>query len=69
MFTDAALWMLVAVQGIGARLQRQEGQTLAEYSMIITLIAVGVVVLAVVVFRDALTGAFNSVIPCLNGTC
>ena len=48
---------------------RQEGQTLAEYSMIITLIAVAVVILAVVVFREALAGTFTSVAGCLSGSC
>lgn len=69
MLNDAALRMLCALQGLTERLQREQGQTLAEYSLIVTTIAVAVTVLAVVVFRDAIAGAFNSVLPCLTGSC
>jgi Flp pilus assembly pilin Flp len=47
----------------------QCGQTLAEYSLIVTIIAVGTAVLALIVFRTSLTGAFNSVLSCLDGSC
>jgi Flp pilus assembly pilin Flp len=47
----------------------QAGQTLAEYSIIVTIIAVGTVVLALMVFRESLAGAFNAVLDCLDGTC
>ena len=45
------------------------GQTLAEYSMIITLIAVGTVVVAVFIFRNDLAGAFSSAAGCLDAVC
>ena len=69
MLNDAALRMLSALQGLTQRFQREDGQTLAEYSLIVTTIAVAVVVLSVIVFRDAIAGAFNSVLPCLTGSC
>ncbi|MCH7697645.1 MAG: hypothetical protein IH865_01715 [Chloroflexi bacterium] len=43
-------------------------QTLAEYSLIITVIAVGVVVTSVAVFRGALAGAFTTVADCITAT-
>ena len=47
----------------------ERGQTLAEYSLIITIIAVAVVVLSMVVFRNALVGAYNTATTCLDGAC
>ena len=50
-------------------LNQQRGQTLAEYSLIITIIAVAVVVVSMLVFRNALAGAFNTASTCLDGAC
>ncbi len=52
-----------------ARSRGETGQTLAEYSLIITVIAVGLVLLAMLVFRDALADAFNAATACLDGSC
>ena len=49
-----------------AALLGEEGQTLAEYSLIITVIAVGVVVSSMVVFRTALAGAFEAAAGCIS---
>jgi Flp pilus assembly pilin Flp len=63
---DAAIrWYLQACSFLSG----QRGQTLAEYSLLITVIAVAVVVLAMVAFRNGIADAWNSVIPCLTGTC
>jgi len=48
---------------------RQRGQTLAEYSLIATIIAIGMAVLTLIVFRTSLTGAFTSVLSCIDGSC
>lgn len=69
MLTHLALRMLMALQSVGTRIQDEDAQTLAEYSLIITVVAVGVVLLAVMVFRDAVAGAFNAALPCLTGSC
>jgi Flp pilus assembly pilin Flp len=69
MLTNVALRLFFAIQGIGTRADDESGQTLAEYSLIITVIAVGVVVLGILVFRDTLAAAFNSTLPCLTGSC
>ncbi len=69
MLTGVALRVFIALRGIGTRIDGDDGQTLAEYSLIITTIAVAVTILSVVVFRNALAAAFNSVIPCLTGSC
>ena len=69
MLTTVALRILMALQGIGARTLDEDGQTLAEYSLIISTIAVGTVTIAIVVFRDTLAATFNSAIPCLTGSC
>jgi Flp pilus assembly pilin Flp len=45
------------------------GQTLAEYSILVTAVALGLTLLALLVFRDTLAGAFDSVAACLDGSC
>lgn len=69
MLTTALLRLLTLATTLRARAADDRGQTLAEYSLIITVIAVGLVLLAMMVFRDALTGAFNLATGCLDGTC
>ncbi len=54
------------VHGLLARAER--GQALAEYSLIITVVAVGVILPATIVFRTQLAAAFASVTDCLAGT-
>lgn len=45
----------------------EKGQTLAEYSLIMAAISVAVVVASVILFRQALIGAFQSATNCLDG--
>ena len=45
------------------------GQTLAEYALLITIVAVGVTVAAMVVFSTALGDAFDAVTACFAGAC
>ena len=69
MIKDLALKVLVAIQSLEAKVKDEEGQTLAEYGLIMAVIAVAVVVAAVVAFRGAIVTAFNSATNCLDGTC
>jgi Flp pilus assembly pilin Flp len=69
MFKDLALRVLVAIHSIEARFQDEEGQTLAEYGLIMAVIAIAVVVAAVVAFRGAIVSAFNGATQCLTGSC
>ena len=46
-----------------------DGQTLAEYGLIMTLIAIAVVITAAIVFRTALVHAFAAATNCLDGSC
>jgi hypothetical protein len=50
-------------------LNRERGQTLAEYSILVTVIAVGVVVTALLFFRGEIAGAIQDGSDCLNGVC
>ena len=54
MLKNLALRALVAIQGLSAKVQDEEGQTLAEYGLIMAVIAVAVIVAAGVLFRDAI---------------
>jgi Flp pilus assembly pilin Flp len=69
LINEALLRVLTGWQGLQARMSDEEGQTLAEYGLIMAVIAVATVVTAVVVFRDAIVGAFNSATDCLDGSC
>lgn len=55
------------VHGLLARAER--GQTLAEYSLMLTLIAVAVTVAGMIVFRTQIAANFNAVASCLLGSC
>jgi Flp pilus assembly pilin Flp len=69
LLNEALLRVLTGWQGLQARLSDEEGQTLAEYGLIMAVIAVAVVVTAVVLFRGAIISAFNAATNCLDGTC
>lgn len=51
------------------RLAEQAGQTLAELSMLLSVVAVVVVLSAVLVFRDNIADAFDGAGGCLQGSC
>jgi Flp pilus assembly pilin Flp len=67
--SETLLRLVVGLQGLRTRLADEEGQTLAEYGLIMAVIAVAVVVGAVVLFRTAIVNAFNGAIDCLDGSC
>ena len=69
LINEALLRVLTGWQGLQARMSDEEGQTLAEYGLIMAVIAVVTVVGAVVLFRDAIVTAFNSATDCLDGSC
>jgi len=69
MLANVALRLFFAIQGIGTRTDDESGQTLAEYSLIVSVIVIAVLVLAVVAFRDTIAASFNSALPCLRGSC
>ena len=66
---EALLRALAGWHNLEARLNDEEGQTLAEYGLIMAVIAVAVVVTAVIAFRGAIITAFNGAVDCLDGSC
>ena len=64
-----AFLRLLSWQAPKIEISDEKGQTLAEYGLIMAVIAVAVVVTAVTVFRTAIVAAFNSASTCLSGTC
>jgi Flp pilus assembly pilin Flp len=48
---------------------RDRGQTLAEYGLILTLVAVGVVIPTMLIFREQLIDAYYAATDCMNGSC
>jgi Flp pilus assembly pilin Flp len=64
--------MLLLLVKLASALSSQRGQTLAEYGLIISVVAVGVVIPTVLIFRDELIQAYASATECLRslpGTC
>jgi Flp pilus assembly pilin Flp len=68
-FLNEALLRVLTWQGIQTPTSDEKGQTLAEYGLIMAVIAVSVVVAAVIAFRGAIITAFNSAVDCLDGSC
>ena len=67
MVTDLVLRTFFALQMLGRRTRDDDdGQTLAEYSLIISAVAVAVVITSVIVFREAIAGAWNDAAECLS---
>lgn len=63
---EALLRALVGWYNLRARLEDEHGQTLAEYGLILAVVAIGIVVAAVIAFRTAIIGAFDAVTACLS---
>ncbi len=66
---NEALIRVLSFQAPRIEISDEKGQTLAEYGLIMAVIAVAVVVTAVTLFRGAIITAFNSASSCLDGTC
>ncbi|MCH7698419.1 MAG: Flp family type IVb pilin [Chloroflexi bacterium] len=66
---NEALFHVLSFQAPRIEISDEKGQTLAEYGLIMAVIAVAVVVTAVTLFRGAIVTAFNSASSCLDGTC
>ena len=69
MFQEVGLRLLSAIQSARAKFQDEQGQTLAEYGLIMAVIAIAVVVIAIIAFRGAIVSAFNGSTKCLSGSC
>ena len=69
MITNLALRTFIVLRRVVADANDDDGQTLAEYGLIISLVGVAAMITGVIVFRGALVDAFNSASDCLNGTC
>jgi Flp pilus assembly pilin Flp len=54
---------------IGRLLRDERAQTLAEYGLIISVIAVGVVIPFMLIFRQTLIEAYLAAAGCLDGSC
>ncbi len=66
---NEALLQLMTWEPPQFRVSDEKGQTLAEYGLIMAVIAVAVVVTAVTLFRTQIIAAFTAATACLTGTC
>lgn len=62
-----ALRVLLALQALKTTTEDEHGQTLAEYGLIMAVIALAVMFAALVAFKQAFTGAFQRATDCMNG--
>ena len=69
MLGQLALKAYLGLRGMVERARDDEGQTLAEYGLIMSVVGVSVVVVAAVVFRDGIISAFSKTTTCLGGSC
>ncbi len=51
------------------RLNSQAGQTLAEYGMMVSFIAIAVLVTALLTFQGSIASGFDAASDCISGTC
>ncbi len=63
---DTVLWCLVWAQ---TRVPGERGQTLGEYALLISLVAVGTTIIGLVAFRNQLSAGVNQMANCLTGGC
>ena len=69
MLRNVAMRALVGAQTLLRTKRGEDGQTLAEYGLIMSIISVFVIVSAVAVFGDAIEASFLRAADCLDGTC
>ena len=69
LLNEALLRVLTGWHELQARTKDENGQTLAEYGLIMAVIAVAVIAVAGIAFQGAIVGAFESATDCLDGTC
>ena len=50
-------------------LYRERAQTLAEYAMLTSFIVVGIIVVALIAFRDQIPAGYYAVAECFSGGC
>jgi Flp pilus assembly pilin Flp len=66
MFGDAARWLLFSLSSLASRSADEDGQTLAEYGMVISVVAVAAITIAVITFRDVIASTWNDAASCLT---
>jgi Flp pilus assembly pilin Flp len=63
---EALLRLLASMQGLGSGGAKERGQTLAEYGLLLTLIAVAIVVGALILFRGAILDLYDELTFCFQ---
>ncbi len=63
---DALIRLVVHLQTLSLR---ERGQTLTEYGLLVSLIAVSGMVMGLIAFRTPITGNFDAIASCLRGSC
>jgi Flp pilus assembly pilin Flp len=69
MLTDLALRAWVTLQHMVGRTRDEDGQTVAEYGLILSVVAVVTIVTAAAAFRSVIIDSINQAVDCLDGSC
>jgi Flp pilus assembly pilin Flp len=57
------------LQHIIQSVRGERGQTFAEYGILVSLVAAGVVAIAVFLFAGAIAGLYDTVTACFDAAC
>ncbi len=66
MLNEAMLRVLSGWYSLKARAPKEDGQTLAEYALILAVIALVGVAAAVLFFQNTISGAFETIAACIS---
>ena len=66
MLNEAMLRVLSGWYSLKARASKEDGQTLAEYALILAVIALVGVAAAVLFFQNTISGAFTAIAGCIS---
>lgn len=69
LINEALLRVLTGWQNLQARMTDEEGQTLAEYGVLLAVVAAFIAAGVLIVFRGAIVTAFDAATACLDGSC
>ncbi len=69
LWNEALLGLVLRWRELWDGRSAEAGQTLAEYSLLITVVSVVTVVVAVIAFRETLTDTYTGVMNCLDRNC
>jgi Flp pilus assembly pilin Flp len=67
---ELSTWALAHLTGEAfSRLRSERGQTIAEYGLMVSIVAVFIMIVALIAFREEIIDGFNLATNCFQGSC